>query len=88
LWFVYLAIGQLFRPTSALTHIGGIIVGYIGLKSLGMPRGIWWKAIAGLWLLLILSRWLGTPELNVNLAFHLYESRRMFPGFHARPWSR
>jgi hypothetical protein len=83
LWCVYLSIGGVFRPTSVLTHIGGLAVACYGLKSFRMPRGIWWRAIGGLLLLLALSRWLTPPELNVNLAFHVYQPTNSFPGFHA-----
>jgi hypothetical protein len=83
LWCVYLAIGGEFRATSALTHIGGLAVGCYGLKAMGMPRQLWWKAIVGLLLLLGLSRWMTPPELNVNLAFHVYQKSDPFAGFHA-----
>ena len=82
LWAAYLAIGEPFRPTSALTHFGGLAVGLYGVRAFGMPRGLWWKAILGLWVLFAISRW-GPPELNVNLAFHVYQPREYFRGFHA-----
>jgi hypothetical protein len=52
LWFVYLAIGEPFHPTSLLTHFGGFAVGCHGLRLLGMPRGLWLQSLVGLWVLL------------------------------------
>ncbi len=83
MWFVYLSIGGPFRPASALTHLGGLAVGCLGLAAFGMPRQMWWKAMAGLLILLGVSRWVSPPALNVNLSFHVYQSRDPFPGFYA-----
>lgn len=80
LWCVYLAIGEPFHPTSLLTHFGGFAVGCHGLSLLGMPRGVWWKALAGLWVLLGIARLTSPPELNVNLAFHVYQRGVHFDG--------
>ena len=83
MWFVYLSIGGPFRPASALTHIGGLAVGCLGLAAFGMPRQMWWKAMAVLLILLGISRWVSPPELNVNLSFHVYQTKDPFPGFYA-----
>lgn len=82
LWFVYLAIGEPFHPTSLLTHVGGFAVGCHGLRLLGMPRGLWWQALVGLWLLLGIARLTSPPELNVNLAWHVYQRSECIAGFH------
>jgi hypothetical protein len=83
MWFVYLSIGGPFRPTSFLTHFGGLAVGCLGLRALGMPRQVWWKAMAGLLILLGISRWVSPPKLNVNLSFHVYQSVDPFPAYYA-----
>ena len=82
MWFVYLSIGGQFRPASVLTHFGGLAVGCIGLAAFGMRRQMWWKAMAGLLVLLGVSRWVSPRNLNVNLAFHVYQSKDPFPGFY------
>jgi len=82
LWAVYLAIGGPFNPTSLLTHFGGLAVGCHGLKTMGVPRGLWWKAIAGLWVLLAIARLTSPPELNVNLAWHVYQREGSFAGLY------
>lgn len=74
-WIYDLSSGGTFVPTSVLTHVGGLIVGLVGAKRLGVPTGLWWKSVAAMLPLLPLSRWLTPPEANVNLA------HRVYPGF-------
>lgn len=83
LWFVYLLNGGTFRPESMLTHLGGLAVGFYGLRALGMSQRVWWKAIGGLLILLAVSRCVTPPALNVNLAYHVYQSRDPFVGYHS-----
>lgn len=82
LWLVYLSLGGQFRPESAFTHLGGLAVGLCGLQHFGMPRRLWWRAIVGMWGLLIVSRLGLPPEQNVNLAFHCYQPTLPTTGFH------
>jgi hypothetical protein len=82
MWFVYLLIGGPFHWASLLTHFGGLAVGCVGLEALGMPRRLWWKAMAGLLVLLAISRFVSPPELNVNLSFHVYQSYEPFAGYY------
>lgn len=67
LWVLSLLGGDEFLPTSLLTHVGGLVVGLIGLNRLGLPRGVWWKATLAVGALLGLSRLL-PPDSNVNLS--------------------
>lgn len=71
LWIIDLAGGGEFIVTSPLTHLGGLAIGLWGIRRLGMPRGLWWKAVAALLTLVGLSR-LATPAAsNVNLSYHV-----------------
>ena len=45
IWLYYLGTSASIVPTSVLTHIGGFIIGYAGMKKLGLPRGTWLVAI-------------------------------------------
>jgi hypothetical protein len=72
LWLFDLAVGGEFSPTSVLTHVGGLIVGLIGLWRLGMPDQVWWKALLALAALQQLCRWVTPEEANVNVAFSVY----------------
>jgi hypothetical protein len=71
LWVYYLATGGEFLVLSLLTHAGGL-AGYAGLKKLGLPEGIWWKAALAIVLLHVVSRWVTPPEENVNLAHAIH----------------
>jgi hypothetical protein len=80
-WFVYVALGwgtYLTRMPSAaeieatsastLAHVGGIIVGFLALRRVGMDRESWVYAL--LWYLIVqlLSRLFTAAELNVNVS--------------------
>jgi hypothetical protein len=72
LWLIDVASGGEFNPTSVLTHVGGLVVGLIGLWRLGMPAGVWWKALLALAALQQLCRWVTPADANVNVAFSVY----------------
>jgi hypothetical protein len=71
-WLFDLANGGEFIPTSMLTHVGGLLIGYTGMARLGLPERTWWVSILGMAGLLIVSRLVTPPELNVNLVFSTY----------------
>ena len=82
LWIVDVATGGEFTPTSLLTHVGGSIVGIIGLWQLGMPEQAWWKALLALAILQQVCRWITPPKENVNVAFTVYRGmKRWFPSY-------
>ena len=71
LWLIYLGSGGKLYLTSPLTHLGGIAVSIYGIRKLGMPKNMWWKAIIAFLLLQVFCR-LATPEeKNINLAFRV-----------------
>jgi len=72
MWIISLWDGGDFYPTSALTHLGGITIGLIGLTQLGLPRRSWLTGVGVVAVLLILSRGVTPVELNVNIAFVSY----------------
>lgn len=69
MWIISLWDGGDFYPTSALTHLGGITIGLIGLAQLGLPRRSWLTGVGIVAVLLVLSRGITPAELNVNIAF-------------------
>jgi hypothetical protein len=82
LWFVDLAGGGEFIPTSLLTHVGGLLIGSYGLVRLGMPRHTWWKAILAFLVLQQICRWATPPGPNVNLAFAVWSGwEEVFPSY-------
>jgi len=78
LWLLDVASGGEFNPTSVLTHVGGLVVGIIGLWHLGMPGQVWWKELLALAALQQLCRWVTPAEANVNVAFSVYPSMRAY----------
>jgi len=69
LWLADLAAGGEFFPTSVLSHVGGLLLGLVGLRRLGVPRGTWWKSAVLLAALTLLTRALTPASENVNLGF-------------------
>ena len=72
LWIYDLVKGGEFLWTSTLTHGGGLVVGFAGLRKLGVPRGAWWKATVALGALNLACRALTPPRQNINLAHAPY----------------
>ena len=80
LWLTDLRSGGEFIPTSLLTHVGGLVAGLVGLRQLGLPRGLWWKAVAASVPVLIVSRLLTPPSANINLSHRVHPgSESLFP---------
>ncbi len=67
-WLIYAVLAWGVFLTSTLAHVGGIIVGLLVIRRVGMDRVAW--AYALFWYLLVqLASRLVTPrELNVNVA--------------------
>jgi len=71
LWIIDIATGGEFIVTSPLTHVGGFVLGFIGVRKMGMPRGAAIKAMAAMAALMVICRVVTPPAANVNLAFHV-----------------
>jgi hypothetical protein len=68
LWIVELAIRGGLEFTSALIHLGSLLLGFVGTWVMGCPRGVWWKATLLLYLLHWISRWITPEKENINFA--------------------
>jgi hypothetical protein len=75
IWFRYVVLEWGLFFSSVLAHVGGILVGMVSLKKVGVDKASWLYAFGWYLLIQILSRFLTTADLNVNL------SHRMQPGF-------
>jgi hypothetical protein len=84
LWLIDVLTGGEFTPTSILTHVGGLVVGFVGLRHLGMPAGAWWKALLAMLALQQLCRWVTPAEANVNVAFSVYPWMQPYFASYAR----
>src|SRR5262249_56943207 len=81
------AAGGEFTPTSVLTHVGGLVIGLVGLWRLGMPAQVWWKALLALAALQQLCRWVTPREANVNVAFAVYPWMEAYFSSYWRYWA-
>jgi hypothetical protein len=72
IWLIYTFTGGEFMPTATLTHFGALVIGLLGVRLLGFPRGSAWKALAGYLGLWAVTRVLTPASANVNLAFHVH----------------
>jgi len=67
IWYVWLPGGF----TSALAHVGGIIVGLFVLSYVRMDRIAWLYAFAWYLFMQLVSRLFTSPEINANVAHHM-----------------
>ncbi|MBI3726007.1 hypothetical protein HY251_18925 [bacterium] len=68
LWVYYLIFEGDLRATSACTHVGGMSAALLGVRELGIPRGTWRKAIAGILVLQQVCRMTTPAPENVNMS--------------------
>ena len=68
IWFLYVALAWGLLLSSTLAHVGGIIVGMLALKRVGMDRVAWLYAFGWYLLIQLLSRLITPMELNVNVS--------------------
>jgi hypothetical protein len=71
LWLIDLATGGEFFPTSIFTHVMALGIGVAGIRTLGLPKNVWWKATGAAVALILISRFVTPAEANVNLAFEI-----------------
>ena len=69
-WYVVLAWGVFFSST--LAHVGGIVVGMLALKRVGMDRAVWAYALLWYFAVQLLSRLITPVEMNVNVSQKIY----------------
>jgi hypothetical protein len=82
LWLLYTFTGGEFMPTAVLTHAGALVLGVFGVRLLGMPEGVWWKALAAYVALWGLTRLVTPPAVNINLAFRVHDGwEGSFPSY-------
>lgn len=72
LWVIELITHGGCDLTSTLSHLGGFLLGLMGVRIMGLPKGTWWKAVGSLYLLHLASRWATPEQANINLAFRIW----------------
>lgn len=71
LWYVVRLSGLLL--TSTLAHVGGLAVGLLMLRRVGVERVTWLHALAWYLFMQAVCRLFTPPGLNVNIAHRVYE---------------
>ena len=70
-WLVYVMLAWGMFLSSTLAHVGGLSVGILAIKRVGMDRASWRYALGWYLLVQFLSRVLTPANLNVNVAHHV-----------------
>lgn len=73
LWILDLSAGGEFLPTSALTHVGAPLIALVFFRRVSFPKGTWWRAVAALGMLVVLTRIVTPPGENVNLSHAIWK---------------
>jgi fluoride ion exporter CrcB/FEX len=82
LWAIELFAGGEFLWTSYLTHLALPAIGIAGVRRLGAPPGLAWRALLGVGLIQALCRICTPPVENVNMVFSQQpEWRAVFPSY-------
>lgn len=82
MWAIYLYTTRDFEPTSVLTHIGGIIIGIIGVYRMGIPKYSFAIAVVTLGIMQLITHFTTLDAENVNLAFRVQDGwENMFPSY-------
>ncbi|MFS8084821.1 MAG: hypothetical protein ACMG6H_04270 [Acidobacteriota bacterium] len=71
IWFQYVLLANGYFFSSALAHVGGIIVGLIVLSRVRMDRIAWLYAFIWYLLMQLAARLITSPALNVNVAHRI-----------------
>ena len=59
--------------SSTLAHVGGLAVGLIMLRKIGMDSRAWLYAFGWYFVMQLFSRWLTSPAMNVNLSHRVQD---------------
>ena len=82
IWFIYVVLAWGVFFSSTLAHVGGLIVGMIVLREIGMEKGTWRYAFGWYLLVQLLSRLFTLADFNVNLAHQIQPGwERLFGGY-------
>ncbi|MBX3264181.1 MAG: hypothetical protein KIS78_37185 [Labilithrix sp.] len=83
IWLIDLATGAGLIPTSLFVHVIAPLIGIAAVRRLGWPPRAWLSATMASAGLLLLTRLVGAPEPNVNLAFRIHDGWERAFGSHA-----
>jgi hypothetical protein len=82
IWIIYVVLAWGVFFTSTVVHVGGLTVAMIASREVGMDRIAWRWAFGWYLLVQLASRFITSPELNVNLAHAVQPGwERSFPSY-------
>ena len=82
LWILNVLTGADFMLTSTLSHIGGLVIAFYGLRFIEIPRFSWAGATIGLVVLGSVTRMVTPEHANVNLSFAVWTGwEQAFPSY-------
>jgi len=85
-WLVYVVSAWGVFFTSTLAHVGGLVLGVLALRKVGMDRRSWLYALGWYLLVQLLSRVASSPSLNVNLAHRIQPGWEQWFGAYWQFW--
>ncbi|HKE60077.1 MAG TPA: hypothetical protein VKB46_25370 [Pyrinomonadaceae bacterium] len=85
-WLVYVVLAWGVFLTSTLAHVGGLVLGILALRKVGMDRRSWLYALGWYLLVQFLSRVASSPSLNVNLAHKIQPGWEQWFGAYWQFW--
>jgi hypothetical protein len=83
MWLLDIVAGGGWVLTSPLIHIGGLVVAYLAVKTLGWSPRTWIVASASAAAILVLTRLISPSEENVNMVFRVYSGWEKYFSSHA-----
>lgn len=85
-WLIYVVMSWGVFLSSTLAHVGGIVVGLVAIRKIGMDRSAWFYALCWYLVVQLLSRFITPVELNVNVAHTIEPGWRQTFGAYWKFW--
>lgn len=85
-WLIYIVMSWGMFLSSTLAHVGGIVVGLVAIRKVGMDRSAWFYALCWYFVAQLLSRLITPVELNVNVAHTIEPGWRQTFGAYWKFW--
>ncbi len=71
-WLLYVVPTWGVVLASVLAHVGGLVVGLVALRRVGVERGAWLYALGWYFVVQLISRLITRVDLNVNVSQGMY----------------
>jgi hypothetical protein len=71
-WLLYVVPTWGVVLASVLAHVGGLVVGLVALRRVGVERGAWLDALGWYFVVQLISRLITRVDLNVNVSQRMY----------------